>query len=315
MTHDIPEGLADSFQETTFVSLAKGLRAFYFEGILILEFNETKSRNAVSFGWSVALARIADHFSAQNPAPGFAATTGPIGCLVLVSALPDVFVSGGDLREILEMPDPTAFTSHMRRFTRFLSSAPFPTVALLEGGAYGGGAEIALACDDRVWPTDSKKSSPALNLWQAKWGVPGGWGGMGRLEDLCPMLGRRAVSLLFARSATLDREELLQLRLLRSLHEREAGSQRSPSPTDMRSRLPGPLKALFSVGTFEFLREQAQAFLSFPENLRTDLLSRQFVPSAQREKFDEEIFAKHWLGDEHKSRLTTFLEKKNWPCS
>ena len=60
-----------------------------------------------------------------------------------------------------------------------LSTISKPTIAAVQGYAYGGGLELALACDFRIGTSDAKFSSPEL---QRGW-VPG-WGGLSRLRRL-----------------------------------------------------------------------------------------------------------------------------------
>jgi enoyl-CoA hydratase/carnithine racemase len=54
-----------------------------------------------------------------------------------------------------------------------------PTIAAISGNAYGGGLEIALACDLRVVADDA-----SLGLTETSIGTVPGWGGTGRLRDL-----------------------------------------------------------------------------------------------------------------------------------
>lgn len=54
-----------------------------------------------------------------------------------------------------------------------------PTIAAVSGNAYGGGLELALACDLRIVADDA-----ALGLTEVGIGTLPGWGGTGRLRDL-----------------------------------------------------------------------------------------------------------------------------------
>ncbi|HKN43743.1 MAG TPA: enoyl-CoA hydratase/isomerase family protein, partial [Propionibacteriaceae bacterium] len=54
-----------------------------------------------------------------------------------------------------------------------------PTIAAITGNAYGGGFELALACDLRILADDA-----TLALTEVGIGTLPGWGGTGRLRDL-----------------------------------------------------------------------------------------------------------------------------------
>src|SRR5688500_4167324 len=54
-----------------------------------------------------------------------------------------------------------------------------PTIAAVSGNAYGGGFELALACDLRIVADDA-----TLGLTEVNIGAIPGWGGTGRLRDL-----------------------------------------------------------------------------------------------------------------------------------
>jgi enoyl-CoA hydratase len=67
-----------------------------------------------------------------------------------------------------------------------------PTVAVLHGATFGGGLELALACDFRVVAAEAKLGLPEVGL-----GTVPGWGGTERLTDL---VGRaRAKEVVLAR--------------------------------------------------------------------------------------------------------------------
>jgi enoyl-CoA hydratase len=62
-----------------------------------------------------------------------------------------------------------------------LESLSFPTVAMIDGAALGGGLEVALACDFRLCGTGPKVQ---LGLPEIKLGLVPGWGGSQRLPRL-----------------------------------------------------------------------------------------------------------------------------------
>ena len=81
--------------------------------------------------------------------------------LVLTGAGPDTFCAGASLKQL--------HTGHMSgavfdTLTDDLASLRVPTVCAINGGVYGGGAEIALCCDFRVGVTTTRLSVPAARL-------------------------------------------------------------------------------------------------------------------------------------------------------
>ncbi|KMO19904.1 enoyl-CoA hydratase/isomerase family protein [Methylobacterium platani] len=69
--------------------------------------------------------------------------------VVLTGAGPKAFCAGGDLKERHGMTDAAWQAQHLifERMVRALIECPVPVVAAVNGAAYGGGCEIALACD------------------------------------------------------------------------------------------------------------------------------------------------------------------------
>lgn len=102
--------------------------------------------------------------------------------LIIQSAKPTIFVAGADLREIAELPidDPAptrALVHRGRDVLAALEALPFPTVAVINGAALGGGFELAVACDFRVAGTNPKIK---IGLPEIKLGLIPGWGGTQR---------------------------------------------------------------------------------------------------------------------------------------
>ena len=83
--------------------------------------------------------------------------------LILRSAKPGIFIAGADLKELADAdpahPEPTAkFIQAGNSVLQLLERIPFPTIAVIDGAALGGGLEAALACDYRLCGTH-----PVLN--------------------------------------------------------------------------------------------------------------------------------------------------------
>jgi enoyl-CoA hydratase len=103
--------------------------------------------------------------------------------VVLVTAVGDrSFCAGADIKRFKALP-PLDMWAHWTRlghrvFDR-LATLRQPTIAAVSGNAYGGGFELALACDLRILAEDA-----TLGLTEVGIGAMPGWGGTGRLRDL-----------------------------------------------------------------------------------------------------------------------------------
>lgn len=139
------------------------------QGIAVLRVNRPQARNALN--WS-AQQRFADVVTAV-------AVNSKIRVLIITGSGKRAFVSGGDLKELIQHPERSAG----ERLNRVMSAAlsdltklPIPVIAAINGDALGGGCEIVTAADLRV----SVKSA-RFSFAHVRNGLTTGWGGSGRL--------------------------------------------------------------------------------------------------------------------------------------
>jgi enoyl-CoA hydratase/carnithine racemase len=103
--------------------------------------------------------------------------------VVLVTAAGDrSFCAGADIKRFKALPPLDMWAQWTRRGHRvfdYLAELRQPTIAAVSGNAYGGGFELALACDLRILADDA-----TLGLTEVGIGTLPGWGGTGRLRDL-----------------------------------------------------------------------------------------------------------------------------------
>ncbi len=101
--------------------------------------------------------------------------------VLLFTAAGDTFISGGDLRAFAELKtaeEGRSMADRMKSILSRIENLPCITVCLINGDAYGGGCETALAFD-QIWLRDTAK----MGFTQANFALSPGWGGYTRLIE------------------------------------------------------------------------------------------------------------------------------------
>lgn len=101
--------------------------------------------------------------------------------LVLTGAGDDAFVAGADIGYMAELSvaEAQAYAELGHRVTDTIETFPAPVIAAVNGYAFGGGCELALAADLRV-----AAESAVLGQTEIDLGIVPGWGGTQRLSRL-----------------------------------------------------------------------------------------------------------------------------------
>jgi enoyl-CoA hydratase/carnithine racemase len=129
------------------------------------------------------------------------------------------FCAGIDLKERAKMPKdeiPLFREKVIRPFFTTLGQFPKPTIAAVNGVAFGGGAEVALACDIRIASSTARFAQSEI-----RWGMIPACGGCQRLRMIVGI--GRAKELVFT-GRVVEAEEALQLGIF----------NRVVSPEDLR---------------------------------------------------------------------------------
>jgi enoyl-CoA hydratase len=96
---------------------------------------------------------------------------------ILTGAGEKFFAAGADVTEF-PSARPTDVTA-AQRLTLEMEQCPVPLIAAVNGIAFGGGCELAMACDVRLAASNARFGQPEINL-----GIIPGWGGTQRLPRL-----------------------------------------------------------------------------------------------------------------------------------
>jgi enoyl-CoA hydratase/carnithine racemase len=174
------------------------------DGVAVLTVNRPAARNAISPATMDALSSALDAVASA-------------AVLVITGGGDRAFISGGDLKELAKIrtyDEAVAMAVRMRRLCDRLAGFPAPVIAALNGHAFGGGAEVAVAADIRVACDDV---SIAFN--QSRLAIMPAWGGAERLASL---VGRSQALLLCTTGDRVDAAEALRLGLVDRVYPRES---------------------------------------------------------------------------------------------
>lgn len=229
----------------------------------ILWLQRPEVRNALSFRAIEILEEVSAAWQKSPP-------TAPL----VVRGVGGWFASGGDLREFAPLPGEAAarMAGRMQRVLARIADLPVITLAVLDGPAIGGGAELSLACDLRV-----AQPHAYLHFAQAQLGITTGWQGAERILRLVGY--SRAVEILAA-AERISADRALDLGLVNAVWR----------PDEFETRLQGLLLSLNRPAAREMkaLLRDAEVGLAGP----------------QRER---EIFARLWDRPERREAMVRAL--------
>jgi len=141
------------------------------DGIRILTVDRPEKLNALNAAVLEALeARVRE-----------AEADGALRCLIVTGAGEKAFIAGADIGELVKLT-PLDGREHARRgqaVVERIENLPIPSIAAINGYAYGGGLELALACTLRVASENARMGLPETSL-----GILPGYGGTQRLARL-----------------------------------------------------------------------------------------------------------------------------------
>ncbi len=115
------------------------------------------------------------------------------------------FCAGADLKErrMMDEAQVKEFVRNIRGTMDDIAALPQPTVAVMQGHAFGGGCEMALACDLRVMDEDAQ-----IGLTETSLGIIPGAGGCARLPRLLGTARAKEMILLAQRLTAIRAGEI-----------------------------------------------------------------------------------------------------------
>jgi enoyl-CoA hydratase len=171
----------------------------------LITLNRPDALNALSFALIADLGRALDE-AAHSDARA----------LLITGAGPKAFCAGADITELTGRPlveQKRGAEIGQAVFSK-IGGLPFPSVAIINGYAFGGGLEMALACTFRIATPNAKMGLPEIRL-----GLIPGYGGTQRLPRA---IGETRAMEMILTGRTVDAEEAHRIGLVQRIVQGEA---------------------------------------------------------------------------------------------
>jgi len=172
------------------------------EGIAVVTMNRPQALNAFN-SEQLDLLDAAFHALGQDRS---------VRVVVLTGAGNRAFAAGADIKEMVHLSPAAgiAFGRKGQALTNAVERLPQPVIAAVNGYAFGGGCELALACDIRLASENARFAQPEVSL-----GIPPGWGGTQRLPRL---IGPGLAAELIYTGRLVHAEEAQRIGLVNAVH-------------------------------------------------------------------------------------------------
>lgn len=162
--------------------------------------NRPEARNAIDFQTVQELHAVCDALE-RDPR------------ILVLSGAGGNFAAGADISQLLERNALDALAGINTHLFSRIAELPMPVIALVDGYALGGGAELAYAADFRIASRSARFGNPETRL-----GIIAAGGALWRLPAI---VGDSVAKQVLLAGRILNAEEALHLNLVVSIHESE----------------------------------------------------------------------------------------------
>jgi enoyl-CoA hydratase len=175
------------------------------DDVALMVLNRPEALNALSFAILREIGEALDE-----------AATWPVRALIVTGAGPKAFCAGADIKElrgrslVAQKRGAEMGQAVFEKLTRL----PMPSIAAINGFAFGGGLELALACTFRLATPNAKMGLPEIKL-----GLIPGYGGTQRLPRL---IGEARALEMIMTGRTVGAEEAERFGLVNRIVEGDA---------------------------------------------------------------------------------------------
>lgn len=141
--------------------------------------------------------------------------TGNIKAVIITGSGKKAFVAGADIKELRELDRQSGeeLSSKGQQIFAFIEQSSKPVIAVINGYALGGGAELAMACHLRIATENALIGLPEVSL-----GLIPGYGGTQRLPSLVGI--SKAMEMILT-GESIKADKAMQAGLVSSIHSAE----------------------------------------------------------------------------------------------
>jgi enoyl-CoA hydratase len=171
------------------------------EHVAWVTLNRPESRNALNQKMCKEITRACEAIASD-----------PDTHVVVIQGAGPAFCAGADLKERQNMSVEEMLARRVEGFTAYaaIEALPMPVMAVVNGPAYGSGAEIAASCDFVIASEKASFKYPEV-----------GWGTVGATQRLPRIVGARMAKELLFTGRTVDATEAQLLGLVNQVHASE----------------------------------------------------------------------------------------------
>jgi enoyl-CoA hydratase len=252
----------------------KHLRYTERDRIALLTVDRPEVHNAIGLTTIPEFARVLDHLENSSE----------LAALVLTGGGDRTFVSGGDLKELEQLTTheaAAAMSREMQTLMHRLSALPIPVIGAINGDSFGGGCEVALACDIRIASSQSRFAFKQVTI-----GITPAWGGRSRLVKL---VGRSVALRLLLTGEVIDANEAMRLRLV--------------------DRVVGP-GAVVNYA-MELARQIAMNPGGAVRAIKHQVNHGENLEGQAAVDFEADSFARTWISDDHLKAVTAWKHRRS----
>ncbi len=239
----------------------------------IITINRPQAQNSISIETMHELGHLLDEIETDTD----------LRVLVVTGSGETAFVAGGDLKDFRSLDSFQAgrwMSLYMQGILNRFEDLNQPVIAAINGYAFGGGCEFAVACDFRI-----ASESAQLGFRQVRFGIMTGWGGTQRLLRL---VGRSKATEMLLTGDILTAQQALAIGLVdRVVPE----GQIIEASLEMAARIAqNPPLAL--------------------ANIKRAIVKGWEMPQRVAMEYEAELFAATWDSEDHREAERAFAEKR-----